>query len=68
MKSSVEHIGVIGGGSWGTALADVLARNGHDTTLWVYEQDLAAEMTETRINTLYLPGFTLHPSCPRRPT
>jgi len=62
MKSSVERIGVIGGGSWGTALADVLARNGHDTTLWIYEQDLAVEMAEKRVNTLYLPGFTLHPA------
>lgn len=62
MKSNSERIAVIGGGSWGTALADVLARNGHDTALWIYEQDLAREMAANRINTLYLPGITLHPA------
>ena len=34
-------IGVIGAGSWGTTLANVLAKKGFDVTLWVYEQDLA---------------------------
>ncbi|HEY3309549.1 MAG TPA: NAD(P)H-dependent glycerol-3-phosphate dehydrogenase [Desulfuromonadaceae bacterium] len=62
MKTSSERIAVLGGGSWGTALANVLAGNGHDTTLWVYEQDLALEMASTRINSVYLPGITLHPS------
>ena len=61
-RSSVERVAVIGGGSWGTALADVLSRNGHDTNLWVYEQDLVSEMVTTRINSIYLPGFTLHPA------
>ncbi len=62
MNIKNERIVVIGGGSWGTALADTLALNGHDTALWVYEQDLAREMDTTRINSLYLPGFTLHPA------
>ena len=62
MKTSSERVAVLGGGSWGTALANVLAGNGHDTALWVYEQDLAQEMTSTRINSVYLPGITLHPS------
>jgi len=52
-------IGVIGAGSWGTTLANVLAKKGYDVTLWVYEQDLAARMSETRINDLYLDGVTL---------
>lgn len=62
MKASAERIAVLGGGSWGTALANVLAGNGHDTTLWVYEQDLAQEMTRTYINSVYLPGITLNSS------
>lgn len=50
---------VIGGGSWGTTLADLLARKGEEVTLWVYEDDLAARMRQSRINDLYLPGFSL---------
>jgi glycerol-3-phosphate dehydrogenase (NAD(P)+) len=55
----VEKIAVIGGGSWGTTLAALLADKGHDVTLWVYEADLAGRMRDTRINDLYLPGFKL---------
>jgi glycerol-3-phosphate dehydrogenase (NAD(P)+) len=53
-------IAVIGAGSWGTALANVVAQNGHDTTLWAYEPELVAGMTATRINHLFLPGIELH--------
>jgi len=55
-------IGVIGAGSWGTTLANVLAKKGYDVTLWVYEQDLAKRLSETRINDLYLDGITLSPN------
>lgn len=54
-----EKIGVIGAGAWGTALAMLLADNGHDITLWMYEKDLAEETERTRENRIYLPGFTL---------
>lgn len=53
------NIAVIGAGSWGTTLADLLARKGHAVTLWVYERDLAERLANTRENDLYLPGFTL---------
>ncbi|WP_432821862.1 NAD(P)H-dependent glycerol-3-phosphate dehydrogenase [Trichloromonas sp.] len=56
---TVKNIGVIGAGSWGTTLADLLARKNYPVTLWVYEQDLAERMTSSRVNDLYLPGFTL---------
>ena len=52
-------IGVIGAGSWGTTLANVLAKKGHDVTLWVYEADLAKRLQETGVNDLYLDGITL---------
>jgi glycerol-3-phosphate dehydrogenase (NAD(P)+) len=52
-------VGVIGAGSWGTTLANVLAKKGLDVTLWVYEKDLAERMQVNRINDLYLGGITL---------
>lgn len=55
----VKKIAVIGAGSWGTTLADMLARKNYPVTLWVYESDLAQRMTSNRVNDLYLPGFTL---------
>lgn len=55
-------IAVIGAGSWGTALANVVAANGHDTTLWAYEPELVHGMAATRINHLFLPGIELHHS------
>jgi glycerol-3-phosphate dehydrogenase (NAD(P)+) len=58
----MKKIGVIGAGSWGTTLANVLAKKGYDVTLWVFEQDLAARLTATRINDLYLDGISLSPN------
>lgn len=55
----MTKIGVIGAGSWGTTLANLLAKKGHDVTLWVYEKDLAARLTETHVNDLFLDGVTL---------
>ena len=53
-------IAVIGGGSWGTALADLLAGNGHKVTLWAFEAPLAEEISKHKTNSIYLPGFKLH--------
>lgn len=59
MTISDTHIGVVGAGSWGTALADLLARKGYSVDLWVYEPEVIAQIEKTRENRLYLPGFTL---------
>ena len=56
---AVKRIAVIGGGSWGTTLAGLLARKGFPVRLWVYEPDLARTMQETRENPVYLPGYRL---------
>ena len=55
----MKTLAIIGGGSWGTALAMILAPRFPRVRLWTYEADLAARMTETRENDLYLPGFRL---------
>ena len=55
-----ERIAVIGGGSWGTALANRLAANGHDVCLWAYEAELVREINEAHTNSLFLPGIALH--------
>lgn len=57
----IENIGVIGAGSWGTTLADLLAKKGHRVTLWAYEAELVEEMAKTRVNSLFLPGIPLSP-------
>lgn len=52
-------IGVLGAGSWGTALAVHLARTGHDVRLWARDPALAAAMSSGRDNATYLPGIPL---------
>jgi glycerol-3-phosphate dehydrogenase (NAD(P)+) len=53
---------VVGAGAWGTALADLLARNGHQTMLWAREDDVAASINEVHENKRFLAGATLAPS------
>ena len=57
--SEYQNIGVIGGGAWGTALAQTLAVAGRDVTLWAFEQDCVDAINGARENTLYLPGVKL---------
>jgi len=53
---------VVGAGAWGTALADLLARNGHQTMLWAREDDVAASINEVHENRRFLAGAALTPS------
>ena len=53
---------VIGAGAWGTALADVLARNAHDVRLWALEEDVVAAVNATHENARFLAGFSLAPA------
>lgn len=55
-----QRVGVLGAGSWGTALANVLAQNGHRTTLWAYESAVADNIESKGRNEKYLPGVELH--------
>lgn len=52
------HIAVLGAGSWGTALALVLARNGHDTRLWGHDPEKIEQLRIHGCNQRYLPGIS----------
>lgn len=53
---------VLGAGSWGTALADLLARQGLDVRLWAYEAEVVDAINRRHENELFLPGCPLEPS------
>jgi glycerol-3-phosphate dehydrogenase (NAD(P)+) len=53
------RIGVIGGGSWGTVLANLLAAKGFGVDLWVYEREVMEQINSLRENLLFLPGIPL---------
>lgn len=53
------RIGVVGAGAWGTTLADLLAREGHDVTLWVFEPAVVESIGRSHRNVLYLPDAPL---------
>lgn len=50
---------VVGAGAWGTALADLLARNGHQVRLWAYEPDVADSINQRHENPRFLAGRKL---------
>src|SRR5678816_4597166 len=51
---------VIGAGAWGTALADLLARNGHEVRMWAYEWDVVESINRSHLNRRFLPGSALY--------
>jgi glycerol-3-phosphate dehydrogenase (NAD(P)+) len=51
---------VIGAGAWGTALADLLARNGQRVTLWAYEADVVESINARHENARFLADATVH--------
>lgn len=56
---SYQRITVLGGGAWGTALAEVSVRAGRTVTLWEYDEALAAALKATRTSK-FLPGHRIH--------
>ena len=55
-------VAVVGGGAWGTALADLLARKGEQVTLWAREADVVDSVNRKHRNEMFLPGASLAPA------
>ena len=55
----MKTVGVIGAGAWGTALAQVLASNGRDVTIWAREPDVVKAIDQGKENPAFLPGILL---------
>ncbi|MDH4131887.1 MAG: NAD(P)-dependent glycerol-3-phosphate dehydrogenase [Gemmatimonadota bacterium] len=62
----MSEVGVLGAGSWGTTLADLLARRGHRVRLWAHEPEVVAAVNATHENPLFLPGCPLAPALEAR--
>jgi len=52
-------VAVLGAGGWGTTLADLLARRGHEVRLWAYEAEVVAAVNTRHENPVFLPGCSL---------
>jgi glycerol-3-phosphate dehydrogenase (NAD(P)+) len=58
----IDRIAVIGGGAWGTALAQVAASGGRETLLWAREPDVVESVNSAHQNSIFLPGIPLDPA------
>ncbi len=58
----MTRISVLGAGAWGTALADLLARKGHEVRIWAYEAEVVESINSRHENALFMPGHTLGPT------
>ena len=61
-RAVIGRVGVLGGGAWGTALAQVAARAGLEPRLWAREPDVVAGVNAAHENPLFLPGVALDPA------
>jgi glycerol-3-phosphate dehydrogenase (NAD(P)+) len=52
-------IGVVGAGTWGTVLADLLGRKGYKVDLWAYETEVIDQILAHKENRIFLPGYSL---------
>ncbi len=59
---SFNSVGVIGGGAWGTALAQTLRLAGREARLWVREAEVVEEINTRHVNSAFLPGVPLDPA------
>ncbi|WP_333793050.1 NAD(P)H-dependent glycerol-3-phosphate dehydrogenase [Hyphomicrobium sp.] len=61
MPLTINSIGVIGGGAWGTALAQTLTLAGRRVVLWAREPETVADISTRHVNRAFLPGIELDP-------
>jgi glycerol-3-phosphate dehydrogenase (NAD(P)+) len=61
-RTIARNVAVVGAGSWGTALANLLAGRGLQVRLWAFEPEVVDSISRGRENTLFLPGIALHPA------
>ncbi len=54
-----NNIGVVGGGSWGTTIANIIGDNHYQVNLWLRDKDVVDEINQKHENVKYLPGFSL---------
>jgi len=65
MNSEIDQnmkIGVVGAGSWGTALANLLGCQGYSLDLWVFEPEVRRQIEKHHENKVFLPGVSLSPN------
>lgn len=59
---TLQTVGIVGAGAWGTALAVTARRAGRDVLIWAYEPETAAAINANHRNEVYLPGIALDPA------
>lgn len=59
--SDVHRVAVLGGGSFGTAIGNIVADNGHDVCIWLRSAERASEINRDHVNSVYLPDVPLNP-------
>jgi len=59
LTSEIPRVAVIGAGSWGTALGNLLAEKGLEVDLWVREEEVFTQILDRGVNGVFLPGFPL---------
>ena len=56
----MSTISVVGGGSFGTVIANIIALNGHNVRFWMRSEEMVNEVNATHENSQYLPGYKLN--------
>jgi glycerol-3-phosphate dehydrogenase (NAD(P)+) len=57
---SFDKVGIVGGGAWGTALAQVVSGGNRETLLWAFEDEVVEAINDGHANPLFLPGIPLN--------